>query len=69
MPPLRLGNPRWTFSTPFDAPIMVVCMGVMSSSFSPFEEKSSSASIVLETESTQHKGEPGCGNKENQNNC
>jgi hypothetical protein len=34
-----LGNPCWTSSTPFHAPIMVVCMGVMSSSalvsFSP----------------------------------
>jgi hypothetical protein len=31
-PPCWLGNPCWTFSTPFHAPIMVVCMGVMSSS-------------------------------------
>jgi hypothetical protein len=30
--PLRLGHPCWTSSSPFHAPIMVVCMGVMSSS-------------------------------------
>jgi hypothetical protein len=35
VPPLRLGHPFWTSSTPFHAPIMVVCMGAMSSSFSP----------------------------------
>jgi hypothetical protein len=36
VPPLRLGHPCWTSSTPFHTPTMVVCMGVMSSSFSPF---------------------------------
>jgi hypothetical protein len=39
MPPLRLGHPCWTSSTPFHAPIMVVCMGVMSSSLAPFWRK------------------------------
>jgi hypothetical protein len=40
VPPLRVGHPRWTCSTTSHAPIMVVCMGVMSSSFSPFLKKS-----------------------------
>jgi hypothetical protein len=31
-PPLRLGHPYWTSSTPLYAPIVVVCMGLMSSS-------------------------------------
>jgi hypothetical protein len=48
---------------------MVVHIGVMSSSFSSFEEKSSSTSILLENNAAQHKGERGCRNKRKQNNC
>jgi hypothetical protein len=32
VPPPRLEHPCWTSSTPFHAPIMVVCTSVMSSS-------------------------------------
>jgi hypothetical protein len=68
-PPCWLGNPCWTSSTSFHAPIMVVCMGVMSSSFSPSWLKAVLGVDCIGTDPAQHKSERGFENQRNQNYC
>jgi hypothetical protein len=66
VPLLRLGHPCWTSSTPFHAPISYVWVSCPHHSL-PFEEKSSSTSVVLETDPAQHKGEWGCKKHQSKN--